>query len=411
MDDKKYKEFDREIRSMMADAEEAVPQHLADDVFARLDAMEGKTTKKVIPLWLKYIGAGLAVAASLVLAIVLWPEQTSVVEKDGEITAMTIEETKPETEKILLADNSQEAAKESVKTSVKYRPQAVVETENDACTEDNNRIEEDTDKLTEKTITEEVTTVEEVTGDTPEKASEKKDSDDSQVDPFALMEWEDQTRQASVVSLTVGGDVSSNGDPSGLLRSNSLRAPEQLVNAEWVEQTSKESSYSIPVSFGVGARIALGKRWGLNTGLKYSLLQRTFAGTYTKITDGKTVANISSDIRHTIHYIGIPLQGYFDIIDGSKVKLYAYAGGEAEKALANVYRIKNQPKDVIYRENVKGVQLSVNAGFGIEFAVAKQLGLYINPGLAYYFDCDQPVSIRTQQPLMMNFEVGMRVKL
>ena len=77
MDDKKYKEFDREIRSMMADAEEAVPQHLADDVFARLDAMEGKTTKKVIPLWLKYIGAGLAVAASLVLAIVLWPEQTS----------------------------------------------------------------------------------------------------------------------------------------------------------------------------------------------------------------------------------------------------------------------------------------------------------------------------------------------
>ena len=195
---------------MMADAEEAVPQHLADDVFARLDAMEGKTTKKVIPLWFKYIGAGLAVAASLVLAIVLWPEQTSVVEKDGEITAMTIEETKPETEKILLADNSQEAAKESVKTSVKYRPQAVVETENDACTEDNNRIEEDTDKLTEKTITEEVTTVEEVTEDTPEKASEKKDSDDSQVDPFALMEWEDQTRQASVVSLTVGGDVSSN---------------------------------------------------------------------------------------------------------------------------------------------------------------------------------------------------------
>ena len=93
------------------------------------------------------------------------------------------------------------------------------------------------------------------------------------------------------------------------------------------------------------------------------------------------------------------------------MKLYAYAGGEAEKALANVYRIKNQPKDVIYRENVKGVQLSVNAGFGIEFAVAKQLGLYINPGLAYYFDCDQPVSIRTQQPLMMNFEVGMRVKL
>ena len=153
---------------MMADAEEVVPQHLADDVFARLDAMEGKTTKKVIPLWLKYIGAGLAVAASLVLAIVLWPEQTSVVEKDGEITAMTIEETKPETEKILLADNSQEAAKESVKTSVKYRPQAVVETENDACTEDNNRIEEDTDKLTEKTITEEVTTVEEVTEETPE---------------------------------------------------------------------------------------------------------------------------------------------------------------------------------------------------------------------------------------------------
>ena len=54
------------------------------------------------------------------------------------------------------------------------------------------------------------------------------------------------------------------------------------------------------------------------------------------------------------------------------------------------------------------MQYSVGAGIGVEFMLANHLGLYLDPGFRYYFDNGQPVSIRTQQPFMMNFELGFR---
>ena len=54
---------------------------------------------------------------------------------------------------------------------------------------------------------------------------------------------------------------------------------------------------------------------------------------------------------------------------------------------------------------------SVNLGIGVEFLLGDYLGLYIDPSLRYYFDNGQPKSIRTDQPLMLGFEMGLRVKL
>ena len=64
-----------------------------------------------------------------------------------------------------------------------------------------------------------------------------------------------------------------------------------------------------------------------------------------------------------------------------------------------------------WNEKVKGVQLSANAGIGVEFALGRHVGLYIDPSLRYYFDNGQPKSIRTAQPLMFGFETGLRVNL
>ena len=57
------------------------------------------------------------------------------------------------------------------------------------------------------------------------------------------------------------------------------------------------------------------------------------------------------------------------------------------------------------------MQLSANAGFGVEFMLGDHLGLYIDPSLRYYFDNGQPKSIRTVQPLMLGFEMGFRARL
>ena len=140
------------------------------------------------------------------------------------------------------------------------------------------------------------------------------------------------------------------------------------------------------------------------------MLSRKFFGTYTKVNDLGVVENsTSSDIRNTQHYIGIPVNAYYDIVHSNNVNLYLYAGGTVEKCITDRYDILGTA--MVHKEKVQGVQLSANAGIGVGFRLGRHLGIYIDPSLRYYFDCNQPVSIRTAQPLMLGFEVGLRAYL
>ena len=77
--------------------------------------------------------------------------------------------------------------------------------------------------------------------------------------------------------------------------------------------------------------------------------------------------------------------------------------------MADKYQVLNT--DIMHAEKVKGIQLSSNLGLGVEFMLGKHLGLYIDPSLRYYFNCGQPKSIRTAQPLTAGFEMGFRARL
>ncbi|MDE5956032.1 MAG: hypothetical protein K2G80_06005, partial [Bacteroidales bacterium] len=91
---------------------------------------------------------------------------------------------------------------------------------------------------------------------------------------------------------------------------------------------------------------------------------------------------------------------------------YAYAGGTAEKCISDRYEVLNVTGSrLTHREKVKGIQLSANIGIGAEFMTGEHLGIYIDPSLRYYFNNGQPKSIRTAQPLMLGFEMGLRVRL
>jgi hypothetical protein len=91
------------------------------------------------------------------------------------------------------------------------------------------------------------------------------------------------------------------------------------------------------------------------------------------------------------------------------MKFYAYAGGAVEKCISDKYDVLNT--SYIYKGKASGVQLSATAGIGVEFLLGKHLGLYLDPSLRYYFDCGQPKSIRSAQPLMLGFEMGLRINL
>lgn len=225
--------------------------------------------------------------------------------------------------------------------------------------------------------------------------------------------WEEENRPRHKVkaSLVLSGVAGTNTPQqnSGLspLKSPAIfKSPTKTT----VEQTSPESTYGIPLSFGAGIKLNFTRRWSLGMGLNYTLLSSRFNGKYTKVEDDIASLPVSAKVRNSQHYIGIPINAYYDIVNKDFINLYAYAGGTAEKCILNRYEVQTSP--VIYHtETAGGVQLSANAGIGVEFMLGQFAGLYIDPSLRYYFNCKQPKSIRTAQPLMLGFEMGLRFRL
>ena len=138
------------------------------------------------------------------------------------------------------------------------------------------------------------------------------------------------------------------------------------------------------------------------------MLSREFYGTYTEVRN-EEVTLYNSDIRNKQQYIGIPVNVFYNILDRERVSLYAYIGGTAEKCLSDSYDVLTH--SITHREQVNGLQWSAGAGIGVEFTPWKRLGIYLDPSLKYYFDCNQPKSIRTAQPLMFSLELGLRFRL
>ena len=87
--------------------------------------------------------------------------------------------------------------------------------------------------------------------------------------------------------------------------------------------------------------------------------------------------------------------------------MYASVGGMAEKCVAQRYIYTGGTG----HDKVSGLQWSASAGLGVEYWFIPRLGIYFDPSLVYFFDNSQPLSIRTQQPLQANFEVGLRFKI
>ena len=213
------------------------------------------------------------------------------------------------------------------------------------------------------------------------------------------------------IALTFSGITGSN-NPNDKAKAGAIRQPSltKAPTRTGIAESSERNTFGIPVSFGVGVKISLDDKWSIGTGIDYTLLSRKFYGTYIKVNkNGEIGQSVYSDIRNNQHYVGIPVNAYYDIINKDRVNLYAYAGGTVEKCVADNYNVLST--FIRHTERVPGIQLSANAGIGVEFMLGKHLGLYIDPSVRYYFDCDQPKSIRTVQPLMLGFEMGFRARL
>ena len=166
-----------------------------------------------------------------------------------------------------------------------------------------------------------------------------------------------------------------------------------------------EYKHRLPVRVGLNVAYRLTDRLSVESGVSYTRLS-------SDMKDG-TKDNYSSSSQK-LDYIGVPLNVKYRAFGYRRLSVYASAGLLTEKCVSgkttHEYVIsgekkKHEAEDVA----AKPWQLSVNAALGAQFDVLRNVGVYVEPGVSYYFDDRSPLStIYKEKPLNFNLNLGVR---
>ena len=166
-----------------------------------------------------------------------------------------------------------------------------------------------------------------------------------------------------------------------------------------------EYKHRLPVRVGFNVAYRLTDRLSVESGVSYTRLS-------SDMKDG-TKDNYSSGSQK-LDYIGVPLNVKYRAFGYRRLSVYASAGLLTEKCVSgkttHEYVIsgekkKHEAEDV----TAKPWQLSVNAALGAQFDVLRNVGVYVEPGVSYYFDDRSTLStIYKEKPLNFNLNLGVR---
>lgn len=170
----------------------------------------------------------------------------------------------------------------------------------------------------------------------------------------------------------------------------------QLVFKEgipYLKQTVviSEMKHKQPVSFGLSVRKNLSNGFSVESGVIYTMLS----------SEGKSANSASQKVEQKLHYIGIPIRGNWNIADSKQFTLYLIAGGMIEKCIYG--KIDSE------KQTVKPLQFSLSGGIGGQLNVTNHIGLYVEPGVSYFFNDGSNIeTIRKENPFNFNLQGGIR---
>ena len=222
-----------------------------------------------------------------------------------------------------------------------------------------------------------------------------------------------------VAGGAVGGNTSGSKPTAMVMGANPLAAG--VTKTDWIDKDSKASaivynqpevqeeySHKIPVKVGLTARYNITGRLGVETGLTYSILSSSV-----KTGNSETGKNWSTGSQ-TLHYLGIPLNISFNILNSRYVNIYVTGGGMMEKSISGSIKTDEYVDgkfDRTLTTNIspKGLQWSVNAAAGIQANILPQLGFFVEPGVSHHFKNSSRVrSIYTDKPTDFSLGFGLR---
>lgn len=146
-----------------------------------------------------------------------------------------------------------------------------------------------------------------------------------------------------------------------------------------------------PISAGISFRKELAERTYIETGLTYTYLSSEVKGG----------SGEGSKIKQSFHYLGIPVRVNWEFMKKNQFALYLAGGGMAEKCIYG--------KTAGKKNTISELQFSVNGALGAQYTIHKNFGLFIEPGVSYFFDDgSDAVTIRSDRRFNFNLQAGIR---
>ena len=204
----------------------------------------------------------------------------------------------------------------------------------------------------------------------------------AQVDDNNLLNelaWEEKPLPGRDISLTAAGNFQASSKAPFLSRRGAAAAA--VAPQEGVYDPVPESDKpGFPFSVGLGVKWNFAPRWAVGTGINYTNISRSFTANYAD--DGFVLTQVPIDNMQ--HWIGVPVNFYFDIVRSPRWRVHVLAGGEMDYLLANNFTIHGN-KPIPWQKKDTSFQWSAGVGAGAEYMITPWLGIYLNPTVRYYF--------------------------
>lgn len=173
-------------------------------------------------------------------------------------------------------------------------------------------------------------------------------------------------------------------------------------NTGKIEQREQHSS---PITFGVSLARSLGRRWGVETGIQYSLLKSTFSmgeGGYSVVD------------KQSVHYLGIPLCVSYDLVSYRGLSAYTSMG-----VTMHIPVYGNTKSDYIVdwqtvlSENstfTPSLQWQMGVSVGVQYMFAPHTSIFAEPTFNWFIpSAGETRTVWTERPVMFTCPFGIRI--
>ena len=191
---------------------------------------------------------------------------------------------------------------------------------------------------------------------------------------------------------------------SAQTRSVIMRIALNNANKPGEDKILRTSHHQMPVTWSLALKYQLNNRFGLESGLNYNRLNSEFE----MGTNGNTISQ-----QQTIHYIGIPVKGLYNMFGTRKWSLYGSLGLTSEIPVHSTLQ-SNYYVNGLYETSDKTTihvpwQFSTSLGLGLQYHFTPNIGFFVEPSLQYYIPTNSDIeNYRTEHPFTFSLPLGIR---